>query len=67
MNVRFYAIVNNGKNKILLAEWYINAKSFERDIMLYKTGMAVGVMLKYKHGQILCENEKGIILDKCRF
>lgn len=57
MNVNFYAIVNNGKNKILLAEWCVHPKTFARDIMLYKTGMAVGVMLKYKHGKIVCEKK----------
>lgn len=67
MKVKFYAIVNNGKNKILLADWYVNVESFKRDILLYKSGMSVGVMLKYKHGQIICESESGNILDKCTF
>lgn len=67
MNVKFYAIVNNGKNKILLADWCVSVESFEHDILLYKSGMAVGVMLKYKHGHIVCENESGQILDKCTF
>lgn len=67
MKVKFYAIVNNGKNKILIADWYVNVESFERDILLYKSGMSVGVMLKYKHGQIICESESGNILDKCTF
>lgn len=46
MNVKFYAIVNNGKNKILLADWCVHPETFERDLILYKTGMAMGARLK---------------------
>lgn len=67
MNVKFYAIVNNGKNKILLANWHVSVETFERDILLYKSGMAVGARLKYKHGQVVCESESGKLLDSCKF
>lgn len=67
MNVKFYAIVNNGKKKILLANWCVNVETFERDILLYKTGMAVGLSLKYKHGKIVCESESGKFIDSCNF
>lgn len=49
MNVKFYAIVNNGKKKILLANWCVNVETFERDILLYKTGMAVKYIPKLRH------------------
>lgn len=67
MNVKFYLLVNNGKQKILLANWCIHPETFERDVLLYKTGMATGAMLKYKHGKIVCESEDGKILDSCVF
>lgn len=67
MNVKFYAIVNKGKSKILIADWFVQAETFERDLMLYKTGMAMGTRLKYKHGLIVCEDTNGNILDDCKF
>lgn len=67
MNVRFYAIVNKGKSKILLADWCVHPETFEHDLMLYKTGMAMGARLKYKHGLIVCEDTNGKILDDCKF
>lgn len=67
MNVKFYAVVNNGKRKILLANWCISVETFDRDILLYKTGLAVGASLKYKHGKIVCESESNKIIDSCVF
>lgn len=67
MNVKFYAIVNNGKNKILIADWCVHPETFERDLILYKSGMAMGARLKYKHGETFCESENGKLLDSCVF
>lgn len=67
MNVKFYAVVNNDNKKILLANWCVNVETFERDIILYKSGMAAGATLRYKHGKIICESENGKIIDSCNF
>lgn len=67
MSVKFYLLVNNGKQKILLANWRIDHETLDRDILFLKTGIAIGARLKYKKGKIICESEDGKILSSSIF
>lgn len=67
-NVRFYAITNNGRQKRLIADWYIHDTA---QLMNSKAGMCAGLWMTYKSGKVVCYAVEAdgteTLIDSCCF
>lgn len=66
--VRFYAVTNNGKQKRLIADWYIHDTA---QLMNSKAGMCAGLWMTYKSGKVVCYAVEAdgteTLIDSCCF